>query len=284
MANPPFDWVAVPDDAASRNLGISVNTLRTDFQQYAPAVALYIGHRGGPDTVEVFAVDDRPRLLGAVHVPDLLDLGTHEVARAAIGTAMDASMNLSIWDKYNSGDPWQLLLRLASTGRFCSLPVDLMWPTHPNTRERIEEGDEGVVVVFGDAAVALVKAKRPLPADPVPDDESYESCGGASGGPAAHRPPAPSGQGGTKRLCGDTLAASGAPATGLRAVLFTSASAGSLMQVEANMLYQRGLVLTVVYPDSVEDIAACIDAFKPRIVVVSATHNGAAESMNATRY
>jgi hypothetical protein len=228
------------------------------------------GHRGGGDVVEaLLRVGPDIENLGRVAVPGLLDSPSHEDARTMIDAAMRASDAPPIRERVIRGTSWVVLLR-SSLGNFQHPPRDLMWPTHAYTRGRIDAGDETVTALFGNPPEgALNPKKRDHPASPHTDE-------GADGGSDGDAAPSGGSSGGSnsKRVRQTTLNGSGAPASAVRAVLFTSSSPSSLMQVEAQLLLQRGLVMAVVCPESAADISDCLDRLRPRIVIVSARHSG----------
>ncbi len=271
----------------------ALEPIRSHFIEYA-------GHRGGGDVVDVIA-QAASKPLGDVHVPGLLGLPSPTHARVAIGRAMECSTNEVIRVRSSRDPPWELCLRNAITNALQPLPPDCFWPTLPFFQDRVGTGAEIMTVQFMGDDHGQLKRGRALDDDGPRkesrvrehgdgDEDDGDSggdekrrVGGTRGGGGHTGAGGCGGGGGSSRGCADTdvlharaafTHADGAPVPVLRAVLFTSASPGSLFQQEASLLHHHGLTPVVVCPESVVDIASCLDRLRPRLVVVSATHCG----------
>ncbi len=232
------------------------------------------GHRGGCDVVEVYIITELGQnvIVGTVEVAGLLALPTRDSARISVNSAMHGTSNPIIRQRCVRGHSWDLWLRSGANGKtFRRPPGHLLWPTDPYYGQQLQDGDITVAVVFeeeesdgGSEHVGPEALSGVLGSDAfvLSGTKHTTICEPWLGHPAF------------KRVRHGTVNAGGVPASAVRAVLFTDNRPDSLLQLEAALLYHRGLVLSVVCPSSIHDITDCLDTVRPRVVIISTTHCG----------
>jgi hypothetical protein len=232
-------------------------------------------HRGGCDVVEVYIADTERNVLlvDTVEVAGLLTLSDPGCARISVKSALYGVPNPIIRDCCARRLAWNLWLRSGDNlnRTFRRPPPDQLWPTDPDSD--MAQKLKASAITF---AVVLVEE----------DCVGAWECDGAQahsvvmdgagfGGVGIRRTTSSEPWvGDLKRAPLGTSNASGAPACRVRAVLFTGNRRDSFLQLEADLLYQRGLVLSVVCPTSIQDMANCLDTVRPGVVIVSAAHCG----------
>jgi hypothetical protein len=273
----------------SDNFRIALADVRSVFEAHPGPVSRQ-EHRGGGDVVDV-EVHSRgsAERLGTVCVPGLLSHPSHAEARAAIGRGMLSSPHCSIQQRAERDHSWVVLSHHVVGGY--SPPSALLWPTHEDYRLFVETGVVQIAAVFREADVP---EGRPGSGCVVVDASAGGlgigrgdtgaagggSSGGCHGGGGGSSGASASGDasgylgGVSKRPRVVSMNASGAPASPVRAVLFTSTSPGSLMEFEADVLLQHELVVSIVCPGNEADIVTCLDTLRPLVVIVSGTHCG----------